>query len=165
MQNISAIVFTSNTGFTAHLASLLGEAARLPFYPLESARRALAPGTPVIYMGWLCAGSLKGYKAAAKRFDIRAACAVGMGEPGLNSMAELSGRMAMGDLPLFYLQGGYDPKQLTGIYKMMMAFAVKAMGGKSGSQGRSMADVAQTGADWVTPEQLGPVLDWMGLLS
>lgn len=164
--NITAIVFTSNTGFTAHYASLLGEAARLPFYPMEDAVRQVPHGAAVLYMGWLCAGSLKGYKKAAKHFDIKAACAVGMASLGQNSMTELAARMGAPALPLFYLQGGYDGKQLTGLSKLMMAFMARALSKKTDDpQYCAMAEAIKNGGDWVTPEQLGPVLDWMGLLS
>ena len=53
--NAAAIVYTSQTGFTARYAALLAERTGLPCRPLKEAA-ALPRGTAVIYLGWLCAG-------------------------------------------------------------------------------------------------------------
>ena len=47
------------------------------WYPLKEAA-ALPRGTAVIYLGWLCAGGIKGLKGARRRFRTAAVCAVGM---------------------------------------------------------------------------------------
>ncbi len=54
--NAAAIVYTSQTGFTARYAALLAERTGLPCRPLKEAA-ALPRGTAVIYLGWLCAGA------------------------------------------------------------------------------------------------------------
>lgn len=64
---VRAIIYTSNTGGTAAYAKLLGEQINLPVYPLSEARDRVSAGSEVVYMGWLMAGGIKGYKAAAKR--------------------------------------------------------------------------------------------------
>ena len=56
----TAIVYTSNTGCTAQYASLLGGETGLRVYPLEDAMKNLPQGSPVIYLGWLAAGSVQG---------------------------------------------------------------------------------------------------------
>ena len=75
---MNAIVYTSNTGFTAQYAKLLGEKLCLPVYPLNTAEEELAAGTEILYLGWLMAGKVKGYKQAAKRYRIAVVCGVGM---------------------------------------------------------------------------------------
>ena len=75
--NAAAIVYTSQTGFTARYAALLAERTGLPCRPLKEAA-ALPRGTAVIYLGWLCAGGIKGLKGARRRFRTAAVCAVGM---------------------------------------------------------------------------------------
>ena len=74
--NAAAIVYTSQTGFTARYAALLAERTGLPCRPLKEAA-ALPRGTAVIYLGWLCAGGIKGLKGARRRFRTAAVCAVG----------------------------------------------------------------------------------------
>ena len=71
-----AIVYTSNTGYTAEYARMLGESTGLPVYDLNAAAAQLKPGTEILYLGWLMAGAVKGYKAAAKRYRVCAVCGV-----------------------------------------------------------------------------------------
>ena len=75
---MDAIVYTSNTGFTEKYAKLLGGKLFLPVYSLEEAKGKLAAGAEIIYLGWLMAGTVKGYKPAVRRYRIRAVGAVGM---------------------------------------------------------------------------------------
>ena len=84
--DINAIVYTSATGFTARYAALLAERPRLPAYELAQAGTALSKRAPVLYLGWLCAGGIKGLKKAAARFDVKAVCAVGMSAGGGGSV-------------------------------------------------------------------------------
>ena len=55
----NTIVYTSNTGYTREYAMLLGEKTGLPVYSLDEAGKKLAPGDPVIYLGWLMAGKVQ----------------------------------------------------------------------------------------------------------
>lgn len=80
--NANSIVYTSNTGYTAEYARLLGEKTGLPVYSLTEAEQKLAAGNCVIYLGWLMAGKVQGYKKAAKRYKVQAVCGVGMGGNG-----------------------------------------------------------------------------------
>lgn len=70
-----AIVYTSQTGHTRQYARLLGEALGLPVQPLEE--NGLPRGSAVIYLGWLRANRVKGYRRAAGRYCICAVCGVG----------------------------------------------------------------------------------------
>ena len=62
---IEAIVYTSNTGYTEEYARMLSKSTGLRALLLKDAVKALKRGTPVIYMGWLMAGIINGYKKAA----------------------------------------------------------------------------------------------------
>ena len=61
--NASVLVYTSATGFTARYAQLLSRRTGLPCLALERAKE-LPAGTGVVYLGWLCAGGIKGLKKA-----------------------------------------------------------------------------------------------------
>ena len=78
----SAIVYTSNTGFTAQYASLLGGETGLPVYSLEDASKSLPQSSPIVYLGWLTAGKVQGYDKAVTKFNLQALCAVGMAKCG-----------------------------------------------------------------------------------
>lgn len=164
--NANAIVYTSNTGYTAQYASLLGKRTGLPVYSLEEAGKALPAGNRIIYLGWLMAGKVQGYAKAAKRYQVAAVCGVGMGANG-SQLAEVRKGNAMGDgLPLFTLQGGFDMGKLKGIYKLMMRVMAKTLGKSLANKQDRTAEEDQMlrlltqGGSCVSEENLQPVLDW-----
>ena len=71
---INTIVYTSNTGYTAQYAQMLGEITGLPVWDLAS--RQAPKGSDIIYLGWLMAGNIQGYKKAARDYRIRAVVVV-----------------------------------------------------------------------------------------
>ena len=79
---MNAIVFTSHTGHTREYARLLGERTGLPVYDLKTAKKRLPRGEHILYLGWLMAGNVKGYKKAARLWRVEALCGVGMAADG-----------------------------------------------------------------------------------
>lgn len=79
---MNAIIYTTNTGSTERYAKLLAQETVLPSFSLAEARKKVHPGAEVIYLGWIMAGAVKGYAAAAKRYQVLAVCGVGMGQTG-----------------------------------------------------------------------------------
>ena len=165
--NANSIVYTSNTGYTAEYARLLGERTGLPVYSLAEAEQKLAAGNPVIYLGWLMAGKVQGYKKAAKRYKVQAVCGVGMGGNG-SQLQEVRKANAISEkTPLFTLQGGFDIQKLSGIYKLMMTIMVKTAGkGLAEKQDRTpeedvMLDMLTRGGSRVSAENLAEVLAWV----
>lgn len=161
-----AVVYTSNTGYTRQYAQLLGERTGLPVYSLEEAQRALPSGSSVLYLGWLMAGTVKGYGKAAKRFCIQAVCAVGMGAAG-SQLKEVRKSNALPDtLPLFTLQGGFDSSRLRGVYKLMMNVMAKTLGKQleqkpdRTAEESDMLDLLRNGGSRVRAEALDGVLNW-----
>ena len=117
----TAILYTSNTGYTRQYAQMLGGKLGLPVYPLQEAFSELPRGSSVIYLGWLMAGKVQGYAQAAKRYRIGAVCGVGMGATG-SQIQDLRRANALPDsLPVFTMQGGFDMNRLRGIYKFGLA--------------------------------------------
>lgn len=90
----SAIVYTSNTGFTAQYATLLAHQTGLP-------------------------------------------------------------------LPLYDPQGGYAPARIWGIYRLIMAMMKAILSKKTDTQSWEALKAIEQGADWVSAQQLEPVLDWL----
>ena len=156
--NAAAIVYTSQTGFTAWYAALLAERTGLPCRPLKEAA-ALPRGTAVIYLGWLCAGGIKGLKEARRRFRTAAVCAVGMAAEVEEAKLRRDNRLE--GVPLFYLRGGYAPERLTGLYRPMMSLMSRMVSKASAEDegARAMQEAFAKGGDWVSTEQLSPVLD------
>ena len=162
----NAIVYTSNTGYTAQYAALLGKKTALPVYSLSEAEEKLPAGNPVLYLGWLMASAVKGYQKAAKRYRICAVCGVGMGASG-SQLGEVRKANAIPEaVPLFTLQGGFDMGRLKGIYKLMMQVMAKTVGKSLAAKQDRTAEEDQMlylltqGGSCVSEENLQPVLDW-----
>lgn len=124
---MKAIVYTSNTGHTKKYAEIIGEMTGLPIYSLEEAQRKLKKKTEIIYMGWLFVGSVKGYRKAAKRFNVRAVCGVGLCDTGAMLDDVRKSISLPEEVPLFTLQGGIDKTKLTGINAYMIKMLIKMM--------------------------------------
>ena len=144
---MNAIIYT-NTGSTRHYAKLLGRETGLPVYSSAEAKKTLSAGASVIYLGWIMAGSVKGYAAAARRYRIEAVCGVGMGRTGTQEDSVRQKTAVPAGIPVFTLQGNFDVKQLHGVYRPMMEIMVKTAG--------------KALAERVKPENLKAVLDWYG---
>lgn len=164
--NANAIVYTSNTGYTAQYAKLLGKRTGLPVYSLVEAGEKLPAGNCVIYLGWLMAGKVQGYAKAARRYRVAAVCGVGMGATGSQLADVRKANSLWDDLPLFTLQGGFDMGKLKGIYKLMMLVMAKTVGKSLANKADRTAEEEQMlqlltqGGSCVSEENLQPVLDW-----
>lgn len=79
---MKTIIYTTNTGSAERYARLLSQETGLPACSLAEAKKKVPSGAEIIYLGWIMAGSVKGYADAAKRYQVRAVCAVGMGQTG-----------------------------------------------------------------------------------
>ena len=163
---MNAIVYTTNTGSAERYARLLAERTGLPACSLTEAKKAVSAGAEVIYLGWIMAGSVKGYAEAAKRFRVRAVCGVGMGQTGTQTDSVRKKTAVPANIPLFTLQGNFNVKKLHGIYRFMMEIMVKTVGkGLAAKKDRTpeeddMLDMMLHGGERVKAENLSAILDW-----
>ena len=98
---MKAIIYRSNTGSTAEYAQLLGKKLNLPVHSLQQAKNKVPAGSEIIYLGWIMAGGIKGYKEAAKLYKVCAVCGVGMGQTG-TQLKEVRDKNAIPQrIPLF----------------------------------------------------------------
>lgn len=163
---IKAIVYTSNTGTTKEYARLLSETISLPYYSLDETEDKLKKQTEIIYLGWLVAGTIKGYKEANKKYKIRAVCGVGMGRTG-TQVEEITKKAKIPkEIPVFTLQGGFDLKKLTGAYKFAMNAMVKVSGkalqkkADKTEEEEEMLDMMLHGGNKVSINNLKDILNW-----
>lgn len=124
------IVYSSNTGYTEQYAKMLGKALDIPSYKLGNVPKCHS-GADVIYLGWLFAGNIIGYKKCAKRYKVRCVAGVGMSPPA----AELSDGLRATEkipsgVPVFYLQGGFNMAKLQGPLKLIMKIKCKEIAGR-----------------------------------
>lgn len=158
----TAIVYTSQTGFTRQYAQRLGQKLSLPVYSLEEAVSTLPDRSPVIYLGWLHASHVKGFSRAAKRFDLRAVCGVGLCDTGtLTAEVRKATSIPVG-IPLFTLQGGFARNQLKGIDKLMITMLTKGLASQKERSQRDdrMLQLLSKDASYVREDNLKEILDW-----
>ena len=158
----AAIVYTSGTGHTRQYALLLGEQIGLPAYSLEEAGSQLSGGSPVIYLGWLHASHVKGYAKAARRFDLRAVCAVGLCDTGTLTDQVRKATSIPECIPLFTLQGGIDRSRLKGMDKLMISMLAKGLASQKqrSAQEERMLELLSRDESYVSLENLSEVLRW-----
>lgn len=123
---IKAIVYNSNSGYTEQYAKILSEETTLPFYNLSTAKTKLEPGTDIVFLGWLMAGKISGYKKASKLFNIKAVCSVGM---SLKDKKYTESIISLNKIkvPLSYLRGGYNLNKLKFPQKQLLTMVIKKM--------------------------------------
>ena len=158
----AAIVYTSNTGHTRKYALLLSEQIGLPAYSLEEAGSQLSGGSPVIYLGWLHASHVKGYAKAARRFDLRAVCAVGLCDTGTLTDQVRNATSIPEGIPLFTLQGGIDRSRLKGMDKLMISMLTKGLSSQKqrSAQDERMLELLSRDESYVSLENIAEVLRW-----
>lgn len=160
------VIYTSNTGYTEQYAKMLAKALDTFAYSLDRVPECHR-GKDCIYMGWLMAGGIKGYKKAKKLFKVRAVVGVGMGPdnpslvPGFRESMKIKSKVAV-----FYLQGGFDLDRLKGPYKLIMKLKIKEIAGRLGTKtDRTPAEdltLAMTmgAASAVDEKNLAPIIAW-----
>lgn len=163
---MKAIIYTTNTGTTAQYAKMLAEQTELPAFSMEEAKSKVEAGSEIIYLGWIMAAQVKGYKAAAKKYKIKAVCAVGMERTGTRTEQIREKTSVPVAIPLFTLQENFDVKKLRGIYRLMMNLMVKMITKKLGAktdrtqQENEMLEIMLHGGEKVCAENLGDVINW-----
>ncbi len=163
---MDAIIYTTNTGSTEQYAKLLAQKTGLSAYSLAEAKKVVPTETEVIYLGWITAGSVKGFANAAKRYHIRAVCAVGMGQTGTQTESVREKTAVPVNIPLFTLQGNFNVKKLRGIYRPMMEIMIKTAGKSLAAkkdrtpEEDDMLSMMHHGGERVRIENLSAVLDW-----
>lgn len=163
---MKAVVYTTNTGSTERYAKMLGSRIDLPVYTLDDAKKVLERDTPIIYLGWLMAGSVKGYKEAEKYFCVRMVCAVGMGAAGTQLQEVRNKNQISSSTAVFTLQGGFEMAKLRGVYRLMMSLMVKTAGKALAEKADrtpeedDMLDLMRNGGSRVSLENLSEPIRW-----
>lgn len=165
---ISAIVYASNSGFTAQYARMLGEATGLPVNDISQMRNP-QPEQQVIFLGWVMADQCMGGRKAMKYFDVRAMVRVGM-TPATEEQAQMLHDQLLKDfgkeVDCFALQGGLDMKKLRGPFKWIMSVKCrelrKSLEAKQplDDDEQKMYRMVKKGGSAVSAEALQPVIDW-----
>ena len=157
-----AIVFTTNTGHTIEYVRILSEKTGLSAYSLESSLKELPSRTEIIYCGWLFANTIKGYKKAAKHFNIKAVCAVGLCDTGTAIDEVRKSNSISENIPLFTMQGGINKVKLRGINKFMIKMLMKSLSSKKDltSDEKRMLELLNSDKNYVNEENTVEFMKW-----
>ena len=159
---MNAIVYTTNAGNSERYAKMLSERTGLPAMPLSTAKKQLSGGEEIIYIGWVMANTVKGFKDAAKRYNVRAVCAVGMCPAGMMDAAIRQANGIPENMPLFTLEGNLRPNELHGFYKVLIGMMLHGIEGnkKRSAEEEKMLDIMKGEDDRVRPAMLDGITEW-----
>lgn len=163
---MKAIVYTTQTGSTKRYAQMISEGTGLPVYSFKDSKKNVPVGADIVYLGWINAGKIQGYRKASKRYKIRAACGVGMSKTGTMTENVRKRTRIAESVPLFTLQGNFNIDKLHGFYRLIMALMAKAI--KNDLENKKdlsleeadIADMVIHGGERVKSENLNDFLDW-----
>ena len=159
------IVYQSNTGFTKQYAEMLAKAEKLKVYPMDEAQ--LPSGTEVFYMAPLMAGHITGVEKALKQFTVVGVCGVGMSPPGRDILHTLSRANSVPNAPIFYLQGGWAPKQVGWAKRQAVNMVTKSLREQLLAKKdrtrveQANLDMLKKGGSMVAYENLGTIRNWI----
>lgn len=160
------IVYKSNTGYTEQYAKLLASALDIPAYSLDRLPEC-HKGSEVIFLGWLMAGSIVGYKKAARVCRVKCVCGVGMGPETPELVPGFRAKLGIpSGTPVFYLQGGFDINKLKGPFKLIMKIKVKEIAQRLTAKAeltpaeQATLNMTSIGDSCVCKENLAEVIAW-----
>lgn len=158
----TAIIFLSRTGHTRRYAEILGGKIGLPVFSYGEGIDAIPSGSRIIYMGWIHASSIKGYREAAKRYSISAVCGVGLCDTGQLIPEVRKATSISAEIPLFTLQGGFDRSRLKGLDKLLISMLTKGLSSQKNLTERDgrMLELLSRDGDYVREENLSQFLSW-----
>ena len=154
---MDAIVYESNTGFTERYARLLAEKLDKPAYSAKEAPSKLAKGSEIIYLGWVMANQVCGLKKAARRWNIKAAGAVGL-YPFSEANTNVLIAKNKPDFPLFYLRGGLDHSKLKGMKKKLILMIRDNLVRENKPENSELTEVLTNGGDFISEKNLTALL-------
>lgn len=163
----SAIIYNSCTGSCKRYAELISKELSIPAVDLK---KASGVSGKVLYIGWLMAGSIMGYKKAKEKYSVAAVAQVGMAP--VTESSEAQGRQnndISPDVPLFCLQGGFDINKLPLHFRLMMKLMNKNIAEKLrakaektelNAQEKATLKMAETGVGEPAAWNIDDVIEW-----
>ncbi len=157
---MKAIVYVSDTGFTERYAKILSEKTGVPAYPLKEAKKQVAKGEEIVFLGWVFANKIQGFDKARKLWNIAAVGAVGM-NPLSDKNTEIVRDANKPECPLFYMWGGLDNSKLKGMNKFMLGLVRDSLEKENKPEYADAIKVFREGGDFVSEEYLQELIAFM----
>ena len=156
------VVYQSGTGFTAKYAGwIAGELGCEAKEYKKMKADELKDYDMVIYGGWIMANMVFGYdKVKALKLKNVVVFGVGMSVPSDDLTAKIAAQNEISQESLFYFEGGYNPKKVGFVKKMMMNMIKKSIEQKV-DKTKEDIHMLETfkGADCTNREAIKPLIE------
>lgn len=161
----TAIIYTSKNGHTKRYAEMLGQITRKPVFSLNNVPKSISKGSPIIYMGWLCASNIKGYKQASKKYNVLVACGVGLCDTGTMISEVREATKIPENVTIFTFQGGIDRSKLKGAGKFAISMLTKGLASKEDrtEQDNRILELLKKDRDFVSEENMKELKKFIGV--
>lgn len=151
------IVYESNTGHTEKYANMLAEKLNLESIPLKQYK---IDSEPIIFLGWIFANNIQGYKKVRDKANIKCTIAVGMTPPAKQNNSEIIKiNNVYGEF--FYLQGGVDYTKLKGIKRFMLKMVAESVIKENKPEDKELIDIFLNGGNNVKEENLSEIIAYL----
>lgn len=161
------IVYKSKTGHTKKYAEMLANATKCKACSLEEALTSLPKQEKVLFMGWIMAGHISGIDQAVRRWNVVCAVGVGMAPPSKEALATLVKANYIPNAPVFYLQGGWAPKQVGWFLRRAVGMVTRGTRKALLAKSRRTPDeeaylnMLLRGGSFVEYQNLKPIQQWL----
>ena len=156
------VVYQSGTGFTAKYAGWIAEELGCEAKEYKKMKAdELKDYDMVIYGGWIMANMVFGYdKVKALKLKNVVVFGVGMSVPSDDLTAKIAAQNEIPKEHLFYFEGGYNPKKVGFVKKMMMNMIKKSIEQKV-DKTKEDIHMLETfkGADCTNREAIKPLIE------
>ena len=156
------VVYQSGTGFTAKYAGWIAEELGCEAKEYKKMKAdELKDYDMVIYGGWIMANMVFGYdKVKALKLKNVVVFGIGMSVPSDDLTAKIAAQNEISQESLFYFEGGYNPKKVGFVKKMMMNMIKKSIEQKV-DKTKEDIHMLETfkGADCTNREAIKPLIE------
>ena len=156
------VVYQSGTGFTAKYAGWIAEELGCEAKEYKKMKAdEMKDYDMVIYGGWIMANMVFGYdKVKALKLKNVVVFGVGMSVPSDDLTAKIAAQNEISQESLFYFEGGYNPKKVGFVKKMMMNMIKKSIEQKV-DKTKEDIHMLETfkGADCTNREAIKPLIE------
>ena len=151
------IIYESNAGHTEKYANMLAEKLNLESIPLKQYK---IDSEPIIFLGWIFANNIQGYKKVREKAKIKCTIAVGMTPTAKHNNNEIIKINNINE-KFFYLQGGVDYTKLKGIKKFMLKMVVESVIKENKPEDKELIDIFLNGGNCVKEENLSEIVEYL----
>ena len=130
MVNSRIIVYSSNTGYSEQYAKMISRALNVPAYRLGEVP-ACHEDAYALYVGWLFAGRVVGYKKAEKHYNVFVIMPTA---PEIVEGIRKAEDVAL-EMRICYLQGGFDINRLSLPLKLIMKIKCRQIAARLRAKG------------------------------